>query len=168
MRRLMTATTIAASLVFAASAVASALAVLPTQRSKFSGVTSEHAVNGYKGTVTFVTPAGGRTLKNFVFETLGCFGSGQFPVGVDPFAEMPWRVASIPVETTGVYLAAKVKATSTALDAGTMIATISGSFTSPQKVTGKITFSQDQQGATCGPRTLKFTAAVGTPPSSGP
>ncbi len=163
MRRLIVTTTILGSLVFAASA----LAVLPSKRSKFSGVTSEHAVNGYKAAVTFTAPAGGRTLNNFIFETLGCFGSGQFAVGVDPFAEMPWRVASIPVGTTGVY-SAKANATSTALNAGKMTATISGSFTSAKTVVGKITFSQAQDGATCGPQTVKFTATTGRADTLGP
>jgi len=163
MRRLFVITAMAGSLVLAASA----LAVLPTQRSKFNGVTSEHAINGYKPTVTFTAPAGGRTLRNFVFETLGCFGTGRFPVGVDPFAEAPWRVAKIPVDKTGVY-SAKVKATSTALDAGKLTATISGSFTSASKVTGKITFWQVQSGAECGPQTVKFTATTDRPTSLSP
>ena len=44
-------------------------------------------------------------LRNFVFETLGCFGSGAFPVGVDPYFESPWRVKAIPVNKKGVYSA---------------------------------------------------------------
>ena len=96
MRRLIVTTSAAAALVFAASA----LAVLPSQRSVFKGVTSEHAVNGFKPTIQFVAQPGGK-LTNFVFQTLGCFGSGQFPVGVDPFAEMPWRLPKITVPATG-------------------------------------------------------------------
>ena len=137
MRRLIVTTALAGSLVLAPRRSPSSR----PSASKFYGVTSEHAVNGYKPTVTFTAPAGGRTLTNFVFQTLGCFGTGQFPVGVDPFAAAPWRVAKIPVAKTGVY-SAKVNATSTALDAGTLTATISGSFTSATEVTGKITFSQ--------------------------
>ncbi len=163
MRTLTVTAAIAGSLVIAASA----LAVLPTQRSKFYGVTSEHAINGYKPAVTFTAPAGGLSLRNFVFETLGCFGSGRFPVGVDPFAESPWRVAKIPVANTGVY-SAKVNATSTALDAGKLTATISGSFRSATVVTGKITFSQAQSGATCGPQTVRFMATTDRPKSLGP
>jgi hypothetical protein len=154
MRNLIVTTAIAAGLIIAVSATA---AVLPTQRAKFSGITSEHANNGYKPTVTFSTPAGGRTLRNFVFQTLGCFGSGRFPVGVDPFAISPWRVASIPVAANGVY-SAKVKAIQLGQDAGELTATISGSFTSPQRVVGKIVFSQAHNGAECGPQTVKFAA----------
>ena len=155
MRRLLVTTAIAGGLVVTASA----LAVLPTQRAKFSGVTSERPINGFRPTVTFTAPAGGRTLKNFVFQTLGCFGSGQFPVGVDPFFQSQWRVASIPVDTTGVY-SAKVNATSPAPDAGRLTATISGSFKTATRAVGKITFSQVQSGAECGPQTVKFTATT--------
>lgn len=156
MRRLIVSSAVAASLVLTAST----FAALPSQKAKFNGVTNEHPINGYKATVTFTSPAGGRFLKNFVFQTLGCFGVGSFPVGVDPFIEMPWRVASIPVSTTGSYTL-KASPTSTAPDAGKMVATISGSFTSASTITGKITFSQAQSGATCGPKTVKFTASTG-------
>jgi hypothetical protein len=156
---LTTTLSILAALVLAASAVASTSAVLPTQRSKFAGVTSEHKVNGYKPTINFTTPAGGRSLKGFVFQTLGCFGIGQFPVGVDPFAQTQWHFGPIPVGANGTY-SVKGKATTPIPDAGTMNVAISGSFTNAQTVTGKITFSQDQEGATCGPRTLTFTATT--------
>jgi hypothetical protein len=157
MRKLVVTTAILGSLVFAASA----LALLPTQRSKFNGQTSEHPINGYFATVAFTVPAGGSKLSNFNFETIGCFGVGQYPVGVDPFFETPWHVTAIPVSTKGVY-SAKVAATSPASDAGKMTATISGSFMNAQKVTGKITFSQSQSGATCGPKTVTFSATTGS------
>ena len=51
--------------------------------------------------------------------------------------------------------------TSTAPDAGTMRATVTGSFTSATRATGKITFSQVQDGAECGPQTVKFAATLG-------
>src|SRR3954447_2358739 len=160
MRRAIVGTAVAVSLVVAASAVAS----LPTKRTKFNGVTSEHAINGYHATVAFTAPAGGRTLGNFVFETVGCFGSGQFPVGVDPYIENPWRVTKIPVGGTGAY-SAKVKPVGSSTDAGTMTATITGTL-SATSAAGKITFSQVQGAADCGPRTVKFTATTGPPASS--
>ena len=55
MRRLIVGTAVAVSLVMAASA----MAILPAKRSKFNGVTSEHAINGYRPTVSFTAPAGG-------------------------------------------------------------------------------------------------------------
>jgi hypothetical protein len=162
MRRLIVSTALMAVLVFATSA----LAVVPSQRSVFKGVTSEHAVNGYKPTIQFVAQAGGKTLTNFVFQTLGCFGAGQFPVGVDPFAETPWRLPKITVPANGTILT-KVNATSPALDSGKMSVTLSGTFTSTSKMSGKITFSQDQSGATCGPRTVKFAVSTAASTSLG-
>ena len=157
MRRLIVTTGLVAMLAFAASA----LAVVPSQRAVFKGITSEHGVNGYKPTVQFTVVNGGRTLKFFVFQTLGCFGHGQFPVGVDPFIEFPWKLPAIPVSKTGTY-SAKVKGTSTNAEAGTLFATVTGSFTSTSKATGKITFTQDDGLADCGPKTVKFTVTAGT------
>jgi hypothetical protein len=162
MRRLIVITSAIAALAFTASA----LAVLPSHRTVFKGVTSEHAVNGYKPTIQFIAQPGGR-ITNFVFQTLGCFGAGQFPVGVDPFAESPWRLPKITVPATGT-LKTKVSATSNALDAGSMTVTLTGTFTSASKMTGKITYSQDQSGATCGPRTVKFAVSTNAPSSLGP
>jgi hypothetical protein len=138
---------------------AAALAVLPTQRTIFKGETSERAVNGYKPVVRFTSLSGGRQIKFFYFETLGCFGHGRFPVGTDPYSENPWRLTAIPVSKDGTY-SAKVKGTGLSPDAGTMAATVTGSFTSASNATGKITFSQAQEGATCGPRTVKFSATA--------
>jgi len=163
MRRLIVTASAAAALVFAASA----LAVVPSQKSVFKGYTTEHAVNGFKPTIQFTAQPGGKTLTGFTFQTLGCFGSGTFPVGVDPFAEMPWRLPKITIPSTGT-VTTKLNATSTALDAGKMAVTFTGTFTSSSKMTGKITFSQDQSGATCGPKTVKFTVSTNAPVSLGP
>jgi hypothetical protein len=160
MRRLIVTTAALAGLVLAASAAAT----LPTQRTVYRGYTSEHQINGYRPTIQFVASAGGRTLRNFVFQTLGCFGAGSFPVGTDPFFEYPWHLPSIPVATTGTY-SAKLKATPASTDAGTMTATVTGSFTNATTVSGKITFSQAQNGATCGPRTVNFTVSSNAPPA---
>src|SRR3954462_915402 len=97
--------TIVASAALAAvlALTASALAAAPAAKKVFKGTTSEHAINGFKPSVTFKTGTGGLTIQGFVFETLGCFGSGSFPVGVDPFVESPWRIASIPIGKTGTF-----------------------------------------------------------------
>jgi hypothetical protein len=163
MRTLIATTGTLAVLVF----VTSALATLPTQKSVFKGVTSEHAINGYKPTIQFIAQPGGRMLTNVVFQTLGCFGAGQFPVGVDPFAETPWRLPKLKVPATGV-VTTQVNATSPALDSGTMSVTFTGTFTSASKMTGKITYSQDQSGATCGPRTVKFSVSTNAPKTLSP
>jgi hypothetical protein len=155
MRRLIVTAIAGAALVLTATA----LAVLPTQRTVFKGVTSEHAVNGYKPVVKFTSLSGGRQIKFFYFETLGCFGHGRFPVGTDPFSENPWRLTAFPVSKDGTY-SAKVRGRGLSPAAGTMTATVTGSFTSVSKTTGKITFSQAQEGATCGPQTIKFSATA--------
>jgi hypothetical protein len=155
--------TIVASTALAAvlALTASALGALPAQKKSFRGSTSELAINGFKPSVTFRTGIGGLSMKSFVFETLGCFGAGSFPVGVDPFVESPWRIASIPVAKTGTFNLVKTRATSPVSDAGTMTATVTGSFATTTKVTGKIVFSQVQDGAECGPQTVKFAATLG-------
>jgi hypothetical protein len=152
MRRSIVTIAVLASFVLAGAA----LAALPTQRAVFKGVTSERAVNGYKPTLQFTAVNRGRTLKFFVFQTLGCFGHGSFPVGVDPFMETPWRLPQIPVSKAGTY-SAKVKGTSTNPEAGTLMATVTGTFTSATTATGKITFTQDDGFSDCGPKTVKFT-----------
>jgi hypothetical protein len=160
-QRLMRTEIVTAAMMGTVILTASALAVPAKPSVVFMGVTSERPINGYKATVRFAAPAGRRVLRNFVFETLGCFGSGAFPVGVDPYFESPWRVKAIPVNKKGVY-SAKVTATSPAADSGTLTATIKGSFRGARKAIGKITFSQEQGGAECGPQTIKFTAVVST------
>jgi hypothetical protein len=155
MRKFVVVTAIIGGLVCAAAA----LAVLPVSSKSFTGVTSERPINGFRASVTFKTSVGGRTVRNFVFETLGCFGHGAFPLGVDPFAETVWRVKTIQVSPKG-DLSAKVTPRTTTLDAGTMTATISGKFSSPTRLEGKVTFSQEQSGAECGPETVKFAATT--------
>ena len=157
MRKLVVVTAVAGSLILAGSAPA----VAPSQKTSFQGTTSEPKINGFRATVTFKTGIGGTTMRNFVFQTLGCFGTGAFPVGVDPYAETSWRVASVPVTKTGAF-SAKVVPTTTTPDAGTMTATISGTFSASKKASGKIVFFQDQSGGECGPQTVRFTAAAGT------
>jgi hypothetical protein len=155
MRTFVAITVIAGSLALTGSAPA----VLPVPSKKFVGVTSEHGINGFKPTVTFKTAVGGRALRNFVFQTVGCFGHGAFPVGVDPFADTMWRVASIPVAATGV-VSAKLSPRPTRSDAGTMAMTITGAFASRTRLVGKVTFSQEQAGSDCGPQTVKFAATT--------
>ncbi len=153
MRKFVVVTAIIGSLTFAAAA----LAVLPAASKSFAGVTSERPINGFRATVTFKTSPGGRTVRNFTFQTLGCFGHGQFPVGTDPYAETLWRIKTMPVGPKG-DLSAKVLPTTTVPDSGTMSATVSGSFVSPSRFEGKVVLSQVLGGADCGPRTVKFAA----------
>src|SRR5262249_38210651 len=72
---------IALALTMALGVVAAASAALPHAGARYTGPTNSKVVNGFGNTVTFL--AGARSLKRFSFGTLGCFGYGTFPVGVD-------------------------------------------------------------------------------------
>ena len=61
-------------------------AALP-QKGAFAGKTSLRPINGFTDLVTFNACPRGKTLKKFTFGTLGCFGSGAFPVGTDPYGD---------------------------------------------------------------------------------
>jgi hypothetical protein len=144
-----------------------AVAALPT-KGKFAGKTSLHSINGFHDLVTFVSANGGRTLKKFTFGTLGCFGTGAFPVGVDPYG-MPESIGSIPkvkVNANGTFLViAKPKF---AGDNGAVTtATVKGVFATARSVKGTITITQVSDGDKCGPAKMKFTAVPGTPDSLG-
>ena len=146
---------------------ATAGAALP-QAGPFTGKTSLHSVNGFSDLVTFVSANGGRTLKKFTFGSLGCFGTGAFPVGVDPYGmpEATGKVPNVTVSSTGAFL---VTAKATFPGAGTTVttATIKGTFASATTVSGTITISQTDGGDKCGPTTMKFTAVPGTVESLG-
>jgi hypothetical protein len=158
MRTLVLSTAVLTALALAASS----LAVMPRARASFTGVNlSEKPVNGFRPTVRFTVTANGKTLRNFEFQTLGCFGVGNFAVGVDPYAEMPWKVASIPVGKLGTFTATKVKPKTAFPDGIKMTATITGKFAKTDQTTGTISYSMSQYGATCGPKKLKFNAKVG-------
>jgi hypothetical protein len=148
------------------SLVAASMAALPT-RGPFAGKTSVHSINGFNDLVTFKAATNGLSLTKFTFGTLGCFGHGSFPVGTDPYGDPMYNglVKSIPVASNGTFLT-----TTTPVFGGTTVvttATIKGSFTSANAVSGTITIKQSNNGDTCGPTTMKFTAAPGTPTSLG-
>jgi hypothetical protein len=142
---------------------ASALAVMPRARSSFEGLnTTEKRINGYRPEVTFTVTASGRELRKFMFETIGCFGIGSFPIGVNPYAESQWQSPTkILVGKLGSFTM-KVRPTSAFAEGAKMVATISGSFTSPGVAVGKVVYSMTQNGSGCGPKTIKFKAAVTT------
>src|SRR5207237_8510444 len=81
---------------------AAATAALPRSGARYTGPTNSKVVNGFGNTVTFL--AGSRSLKRFSFGTLGCFGYGTFPVGVDPYstslAQLP---KAVPVTAKGTF-----------------------------------------------------------------
>jgi hypothetical protein len=145
---------------------AAAGAALPT-KGAFAGKTSLHRINGFSDVVTFNAASSGKTLKKFQFGTLGCFGNGAFPVGVDPYGD-PGALATIkaiPVTPKGTFLTTA----KTHLPGSTTLTTavIQGTFTSPTRVSGTISISQSANGDVCGPTKMRFTAVPGTPSSLG-
>jgi hypothetical protein len=162
-RKLVIALAAAAALVLTASAVA----VLP-QKGKFAGTTNAHGIAGFKDGVTFSVINGGKTLHDFTFGTLGCFGTGAFPVGVDPYAlaTSVGTVQTIPVGPKGTFLVTAKAHFADANDT-TTTAVIQGTFSSAKAVKGTITITQtDTSKDKCGPSKLTFTAAPGVPDDS--
>ena len=163
MRKL--AITLAVSTTFVLAATAGA--ALP-HNGPFAGKTALHPINGFSDLVTFNASSGGRKVTKFTFGTLGCFGVGAFPVGVDPYGD-PTNTAiikSIPVTPTGTFT---ITVKPTLPDAGGTVTTavIQGTFTSASAVSGTITISQSDNGDTCGPSKMKFSATPGTVQSLG-
>jgi hypothetical protein len=144
-----------------------AIAAIPTS-GPFAGKTSLRSVNGFPDIVTFVAAKTGKSLIRFKFGTLGCFGTGAFPVGVDPYgmAASVGTVTSIPLSATGTF-AITVKPKFAETDGVITSATIKGSVVSASSIKGTITISQNSSGDKCGPSTMKFTAVPGTPDSLG-
>ena len=146
---------------------AAAWAALPS-KGPFAGKTSLHAINGFDDLVTFSAAANGLALKQFQFGTLGCFGHGSFPVGTDPYGDPTaiGTIKSVPVSAKGAIL---FTAKPVFPEAGLLVttATVKGTFTSAQAVSGTITISQSDNGDTCGPTTMKFSANAGTVSSLG-
>ena len=163
MRKL--AITLAVTSVLVVATVAGA--VLPTHGA-FAGTTSLRAINGFDDIVTFSASTTGKTLKKFQFGTLGCFGTGAFPVGTDPYGD-PSALAtikSITVLPNGSFTVTSKQM----LPGSTTVMTtavVQGKFTSSKAVNGTITISQTNNGDTCGPTKMKFTAQPGTPSSLG-
>jgi hypothetical protein len=145
-----------------------ASAALPTV-GKYAGKTSSHPINGFPNIITFTAASGGRLLTKFQFGTLGCFGNGSYPVGVDPYGDPSaiGTVKSIPVAANGTFLVT-VKPTFSASDGSTTTAVITGFFANAKFASGMITISQKtSKGDKCGPAKMKFTAVPGTPQSLG-
>ena len=119
-------------------------------------------VNGFGNTVTFL--AGSRSLKRFSFGTLGCFGYGTFPVGVDPYstslAQLP---KAVPVTAKGTFAVTASPASWSGGDSSLKLkVTINGSFTSATAATGTIAISETGgNGGSCGPVKMTFTAQLG-------
>ena len=158
MRKVIIALALATALV----AVAAASAALPHAGTRFNGTTSAKSVNGFGDDMTFL--AGARSLKAFSFGTLGCFGYGSFPVGVDPYADSLAQFrTSIPVTAKGTFAVKSVVVSWNGGDAGTKLkVSVTGAFTSATSVKGTIAVVETAaNGGSCGPSKMTFTAAPG-------
>lgn len=159
MRKLIIALVLTTTL--AAAAVATG--ALPRAGARYTGPTSSKVVNGFGNTVTFL--AGAKSLRRFSFGTLGCFGYGTFPVGVDPYstslAQLP---KTIPVSAKGAFAVTSETAAWNGGDPGMKLkVTLSGTFSSSTAAKGTIWVSESNgTGGTCGPLKMTFVAKVGT------
>jgi hypothetical protein len=140
---------------------AAATAALPRAGARFTGPTSAKMVNGFGDTVTFV--AGTKTLKGFSFGTLGCFGYGTFPVGVDPYAISLAQLKPIPLTAKGTFAITSAQASYNAGDAGIkLLVSVAGQFTSATAAKGTILVTEKAaNGGTCGPAKMTFTVKPG-------
>jgi hypothetical protein len=134
----------------------------------FAGTTSAHGMNGFHDLVTFLATSGGRTLKQFQFGTLGCMSTGDYPLGVDPYAQSDTlgTISKVPVAATG---AIELTTKPSFPDAGNVVTlvTVKATFTTAKTVDGTIAVKQSENGTTCNAPTMKFTAVPGTPQSLG-
>jgi len=160
------AITLAALLTLALAAAAGAS--LPA-KGPFAGKTSLRPINGFDDIVTFNAALTGKTLKKFQFGTLGCFGTGAFPVGTDPYGapEALATIRTITVLPNGTFTVTSKQALPGASNNTITTAVVQGKFTTPTAVSGTIAISQSSNGDTCGPTKMKFTAQPGTPSSLG-
>ena len=160
------AITLAVTSALVLSAVAGA--ALPTHGA-FAGTTSLRAVNGFDDLVTFNASATGKSLKKFQFGTLGCFGTGAFPVGTDPYGapEALATIKSITVTSKGTFTVTSKQLLPGTTNNTITTAVVQGTVTAPNKVSGTIAISQSSNGDVCGPTKMKFTAQPGTPSSLG-
>jgi hypothetical protein len=96
--------TLAALSTLALAAVAGA--ALPTTGA-FAGTTSLRPINGFNDVITFNAASTGKTLRKFQFGTLGCFGTGAFPIGTDPYGAPEARatIKSVIVAQNGSFIA---------------------------------------------------------------
>jgi hypothetical protein len=145
---------------------ATALAAHPKAGAHFSGFSAASPINGFEPPVTFAVSGNGRTLTNFKYSTLGCFGAGGFQPGVDYFTQPQaiMKVGTVKLSKSGHFSASGALSTNTTFGNTTKTTSkVSGSFTSAKVAQGTITFSQKVMGkfkGACGPGTISFTVKV--------
>ena len=153
---------IALALTTMLGAAGAAASALPHVGARFTGPTSAKKVNGFGDKVTFV--AGAKSLKGFSFGTLGCFGYGTFPVGVDPYGTSLAQLRqSIPMTPQGVFSVTSAKVSWSGGDATTKLkVTVNGQFKSSTTATGTISIIETgANGGSCGPAKMTFNVKLG-------
>jgi hypothetical protein len=164
-RRLRTRAVIAAASALTLGLAATALAAHPKAGKKYSGFTSQSAINGFKPPVSFKVSGNGKTILGFTWAWIGCSGSGG-TVG-DPWTRKAFMHSGGNIAVTSKGTFSGKPSTSTFSVAGTTIATTStvkGKFNTAKRATGTITFSQKLTSSTshlkcAGPR-VTFTATT--------
>jgi hypothetical protein len=152
-----------------AIAVGAAAAALPRAGARYTGPTNSKMVNGFGNEVTFL--AGTKSLKRFSFGTLGCFGYGTFPVGVDPYSTSLAQLPNpVPVTAKGTFAITSSPASWNGGDPGTKLkVTVSGLFTSATAAKGTISITETAgNGGSCGPIKMTFVAKLLTRSSPPP
>jgi hypothetical protein len=143
----------------------SALAAHPHKGGKYSGFTSERAINGVKPPVKFTVSKSGTELLGFKWAALHSFPSGAGFGAGDPWhGALVYPVGTIPVTGTGSFSIKSAKSTYKYPTGAslTTISTVIGKFTSASTATGTIKYSQNfsTDTETCSAH-ITFKATVG-------
>ncbi len=154
-----------AALVIACAVVlaATALAAKPKKNARFSGATNTPPVEGFHAPVKFTVSSDGKSLLNFTFGSFGCFGAGGFRPNTNPYTGHSLIDAGkLKVSSNGKFSDNAISSYTVQGQKTTTKVTISGSFSSPKRVSGTISLSQTVIGgginSKCGPGGPKFTA----------
>ncbi len=158
---LLAALVLASALLLAAVA----LAAKPKKNAQFAGHTSTPPVEGFRAPVKFKVAPDSASLSNFTFGSFGCFGVGGFRPNVNPYTgESLIDAGRLKVAANGKFSDKALSGYTVAGQKTSTTMTISGSFSTPKKVSGAITFSQVVKGAgvnsKCGPATISFSASA--------
>jgi hypothetical protein len=126
---------------------ATALAAHPKPGKRYAGtITNVEKIEGFSAPVSFKVSAPATQLLNFSYGTTGCFGSGGFWPGVNPYtASDAITVGAITVARSGSFSISNSKSTYHSTKYGFSYITtsqVTGKFTTSNSATGTISFSQ--------------------------
>ncbi len=170
--------TLAVAAVGALTLTGTALAAHPNASKKYGGPTSAKKFNGYRSQVTFKVAKDGKSLQNFTYQSVGCYGAGgNLQKGVNYLAK-PWNVhklGTISVASNGSFSRRNVLTRYTTQGYTTITkSTVAGRFTTSSKASGTISFTQSETGPKgvlvprpCGPVKITFTATQAAPSGGG-